>query len=138
MRSFRGEDDAMSPRRRAPAGLLDDDDGRGLEAEANDPAAAFRARIEEGDYRRLLGAAMHSVIQQAAAEPGLDEEIGMLRVVLARLLVEEGDPAKLAAGAARIAHVAVQAARARHALQGQQADNLTEAITQILTELDGE
>jgi hypothetical protein len=128
----------MSPRRRAPAGLLDDDGSGGLAAEAHDPAAEFRARLEEGDYRRLLGAAIHSVIQQAAAEPGLDDEIGMLRVVLARLLMEEGDPAKLAAGAARIAQVAVQAARARHALQGHQADNLTDAITQILTELDGE
>lgn len=103
----------------------------------SDLAAEFRARVEEGDYRSLLGAALSSVIRQAAAEPGLDEEIGMLRVVLARLLVEEDDPAKLAAGAARIAHVAVQAARARHTLRGEQADNLTEAITQILTELDG-
>lgn len=128
----------MSPRRRAPAGLLDDGDDGGLEVGTTDLAAEFRARIEAGDYRRLLGAALTSVIQQAAAEPGLDGEIGMLRVVLARLLVEEADPAKLAAGAARIAHVAVQAARARHTLQGDQAGNLTEAITQILTELDGE
>ena len=105
--------------------------------EPAEPGADFRARIEEGDYRQLLGAALSSVIQQAAAPPGLDDEIGMLRVVLARLLVEEDDPAKLAAGAARIAHVAVQAARARHVLQGDQAENLTDAITQILTELDG-
>jgi hypothetical protein len=126
----------MTGRKRAPAGLLDDDKGR-EGAEAVSPAAEFRARIEEGDYRRLLGAALHTVIQQAAAAPGLDDEIGMLRVVLARLLVEEDDPAKLASGASRIAHVAVQAARARHALRGDQAENLTDAIAAILTELDG-
>jgi hypothetical protein len=126
----------MTARKRAPAGVLNDDE-RGDGAEAIDPAAEFRARIEEGDYRRLLGAALHTVIQQASAAPGLDDEIGMLRVVLARLLVEEDDPAKLASGASRIAHVAVQAARARHALRGDQAENLTDAIAAILTELDG-
>lgn len=126
----------MTGRRRGPAGLLDGDEEQDG-GDANDPAAEFRARIEEGDYRRLMGAALHSVIQQASEAPGLDDEVGMLRVVLARLLVEEDDPAKLASGAARIAHVAVQAARARHALRGDQAENLTEAIATILTELDG-
>ena len=123
----------MSPRKRVPASLPEAEE----EAE-RDPAAAFWERVESGDWRRLLGDGLGAVVRQAGSEPGLDEEIGMLRVVLARLLVEEADPAKLAAGVARIASVAVQAARARHALQGEQAENLTEAIAQILTELDGE
>ncbi len=93
----------MATRRRGAA--VDGEERAG--AEPAEPGAEFRARIEEGDYRRLLGASLSNVIQQAAAPPGLDDEIGMLRVVMARLLVEEDDPAKLAAGAAPIAHVAV-------------------------------
>ena len=126
----------MAGRKRAPV-TRPGDDAASADQESVDPAAEFRARIEAGDYRALLGAALTAVIQQAAAAPGLDDEIGMLRVVLARLLIEEDDPNRLAAGASRIVHVAVQAARARHALRGDQAENLTEAIAAILTELDG-
>src|SRR5947209_8363960 len=130
---WRSEEAAMMTPRRTPRAIevdLEPDDKPDL-------AADFRDRIEAGEYRHLLGDALNSVIQQAAEAQGLDEEIGMLRVVLARLLIEEEDPARLAANAARIAHVSVQAARARHALRGDQAGNLTDAITRILTELDG-
>lgn len=124
----------MSPRRSLAAGPLDD---AASPADRN-LAEEFQERLDAGDWRQLPSPALRAVIDQAGAEPGLDDEIGVLRVVLARLLAEERDPTKLAAGAARIASVAVQAARARHALQGQQAENLTDAIAQILTELDGE
>jgi hypothetical protein len=77
------------------------------------------------------------VIAQAAAERSLADEIGALRVVLARLLLEEDDLAKLVPGVARLTSVTVQAARAQRAIVGEQADGLTEAIAQILAELDG-
>jgi hypothetical protein len=93
--------------------------------------------LGEGDYQRLFDGPLREVIAQAAAERGLADEIGALRVVLARVLVEEDDLSKLVAGVSRLASVTVQAARAQRAIAGEQADGLTEAIAQILAELDG-
>ena len=98
-------------------------------------AAAFRERLAGGDWRALLGPAVWSTIAQAGATSDLSGEIGVLRVVLARLLLEEEDPARLAQGAARVAGALVQVARAQRAIGGETADGLTEAVTRILTEL---
>ena len=103
----------------------------------SEQAAEFRRRLDEGDYRRLFDAKLKEVIGQAAAERGLADEIGALRVVLARLLLEEEDLSRLVSGVARLASVTVQATRAQRAIVGDQADGLTEAIAQILAELDG-
>lgn len=111
--------------------------GASGEDERAEAAAEFRRRLDEGDYRRLFDATLREVIAQAAAERGLADEIGALRVVLARLLLEEDDLSKLVTGVARLASVTVQAARAQRAIAGEQADGLTEAIAQILAELDG-
>ncbi|MEA2598502.1 MAG: hypothetical protein QOF01_4971 [Thermomicrobiales bacterium] len=112
--------------------------GVGLEEDEHATAAAeFRRRLDEGDYRRLFDEKLREVIAQAAAERSLADEIGALRVVLARLLLEEDDLAKLVPGVARLTSVTVQAARAQRAIVGEQADGLTEAIAQILAELDG-
>jgi hypothetical protein len=78
------------------------------------------------------------VLAQAAAERSLVDEIGALRVTLARLLAEEEDPSKLAAGVARIAGVAIQAARAQRQLGEDAADGLTAALAEILAELNEE
>lgn len=99
-------------------------------------AKRFRERLEAGNYRSLFDDYLARVIAQAAAERGVLEEIGALRLVLARLLVEEDDLTKLAANVARVASVAVQAARAQRAIDGEVAQSLTEALTQILIEMD--
>jgi hypothetical protein len=72
------------------------------------------------------------------AEAGLTEEIGALRFVLHRLLSEEDDLAKLAAGVARIASVVIQAAKAQQALSGNRSDELAAALMRALAELDDE
>jgi hypothetical protein len=100
----------------------------------SEPGAIFRERLARGDYRSLLDPELWEVITAAGAERGLANEIGLLRVVLARLLVEESDPGRLAQNAARVAGVLVQAARAQHALSGEMADGLAEAVTHILAE----
>jgi hypothetical protein len=99
--------------------------------------AEFGRRLATGDYRELFGEVMREIIRQAANEPGLADEIGVLRVVLARLMCEERDPAALAASVSRVATVAIQAARAQRAIHGGTAEGLTEAITRILMEVDG-
>lgn len=115
----------------------DGEDGSGA-ARARRATEEFRRRLEDGDYRGLYDRRLSGVIAQAAAERSLDDEIGALRFVLARLLAEEQeqDAAKLAASVARVVGVAVQAARAQRAIGGELADGLTEALTQILAEFD--
>jgi hypothetical protein len=100
-------------------------------------AAAFRARLESGDYRALLGRRMGEVMAEAAGEASVGDELGALRIVMARLLTEEDDLVVLAPLIARIASVSIQAARAQRAISGQLAESLTEALTSILTDLEG-
>ncbi len=89
--------------------------------------ATFRTRVAAGDYDAVLGPGLRGTLHGAAADAGLEAEIGALRLALVRLLEEERDPSRLAAGVARVAGVAVQAARLRH---GHEAD--TEEIRAVL------
>jgi hypothetical protein len=100
-------------------------------------AAAFRIRMEAGDYRGLFGDRLNALMGQAAAEGGVADELAVLRIVMARLLAEETDPVVLAKAISRVAAVSIQAARAQRAISGQLAEGLTDAITTILTELEG-
>lgn len=102
--------------------------------EEPDAGALFREQLARGDYRSLLEPGLWAAIGAAGTERGLANEIGLLRVVLARLLAEEPDPGRLAQSAARVTGVLVQAARAQHALSGDMADGLAEAVTHILAE----
>ncbi|MBA2597062.1 MAG: hypothetical protein M3Q50_09490 [Chloroflexota bacterium] len=73
----------------------------------------FRARLAAGNYDAVLGRGLRNSLRDAATDTGLETEIGALRLTLARLLQEETNPSRLAAGVARVAGVAVQAARLR-------------------------
>lgn len=108
----------------------------GLERRA-EAAAAFRERLESGDYRGLFGDRLSGLMSQAAADGGVADELGALRFVMARLLSEEDDPVTLAKAVARVAAVSIQAARAQRAINGQLAEALTDAMTTILMELEG-
>jgi hypothetical protein len=94
--------------------------------------ARFRQRLRAGNYDALLGHGLRRTLQGAAADAGLEAEIGALRLTLIRLLNEEHDPSRLAASVARIAGVAVQAARLR---VGADTD-LTTIRTHLLRELE--
>ena len=99
--------------------------------------AAFRERLESGDYRELFGGRLGEVMAQAAEEAGVTAELGMLRVVMARLMEEEDDLVVLARFIARVASVSIQAARIQRATTGQLAESLTDAVTTILADMDG-
>jgi hypothetical protein len=121
------------PTSASPAGSLDASTPPLLDS----PAAAFRERLESGDYRALLGRRLGEVMAEAAGEAGVGDELGALRIVMARLLTEEDDLEVLAPLIARITSVSIQAARAQRAISGQLAESLTEALTSILTNLEG-
>jgi hypothetical protein len=97
--------------------------------------AIFKARLDAGDYRGLFGQKLGQVMQKAAADAGVQDEIAVLRIVMARLMAEVEDPIELAHAVARVASVSVQAARAQRAITGKVADALTEAFTALLIEL---
>ena len=102
-------------------------------------AVDFGMRLERGDYGRLFDGRLREVMAQAAAERGLAEEIGALRVVLARLLTTEGeDPLRVAHAVARVAGTTVRAVGAQRALEGEAGDELTRELMRTLAELDAE
>jgi hypothetical protein len=100
----------------------------------HEAAAAFRARLDAGDYRGLFGERLNDLMVQAASDGGVADELAVLRIVMARLLAEETDPVVLAKSIARVASVSIQAARIQRAINGQLAEGLTDAITTILAE----
>lgn len=108
---------------------------REVDDEAAAPGSGFRRRLEAASYRELVGEALGVVLTQAAADRSLGDEIGALRVTLARLLVEEDDIGKLAANVARVAAVAVQAARVQSAIATEQTEDVATEIVRTLEEL---
>lgn len=133
-------------REAAPGGRADDprsaraEQASEIELEAVErrqaAAATFRQRLEAGDYRGLFGERLGDLMAQAAADGGVTDELAVLRIVMARLLVEEEDPVTLAKAVSRVAAVSIQAARAQRAITGQLAEGLTDALTTILAELE--
>ena len=111
-----------------------DDDGANL---GDAGAAAFRARLATGDYETVVGPELRRVLQGALVAPDLEEELGAVRVSLARLIHEERDPSRLAAGVARLTSVAVQAARLRQSGNAE-ADTITAILEKTLAEIEAE
>lgn len=116
----------------------DRDPSHQQEVEALDSAeqqgllARFRERLAAGNYDAVIGHGLRRTLRGAAADTGLEAEIGALRLALVRLLNEEHDPSRLAAGVSRIAAVAVQAARLRNGPDA----GLDEIRSLMLRELD--
>ena len=113
---------------------------RNMTAPDDEAADVFRERLERGQYRGLFDLNVQQVIDQAAAqvtEHGLIDELGALRMVLARILLEEQDLSRMVTNVTRVASVAVRAAQAQRVISGQAADGLTDALTTILVEVNG-
>ena len=121
---------APQNREREPAGHQEDDPPENGSQQSL--LARFRERLVAGSYDAVIGEGLRSTLRGAAADTGLEAEIGALRLVLVRLLNEECDPSRLAAGVSRVAGVAIQAARLRN---GSDAD-LDEMRTLLVRELD--
>ena len=110
-----------------------------MAASDDEAADVFRERLERGQYRGLFDLNVQQVIDQAAAqvtEHGLIDELGALRMVLARILLEEQDLSRMVTNVTRVASVAVRAAQAQRVISGQAADGLTDALTTILVEVN--
>ncbi len=100
-------------------------------------AERFRRRVARGEYRGLFDERLGRVMAQAAATRALDDELGALRFVLARLLAEEEDTQKLSLGVARVSRAAALVELARKKIDAGRGDELAETLAQVLAELDG-
>jgi hypothetical protein len=100
--------------------------------ETPDRLALFRERLASGEYDAVIGEGLRRTLHDAAQDTTLEAEIGALRVALARLLHDEDNPIRLASGIARVAGVAVQAAR----LRGSASTEVAEIRNAILGQLE--
>ena len=82
-------------------------------------------------------AGIGAALKRAAADPGLDDEIGAVRVTLRRLLRDDADPLKVALAVARLAAVAVQAVKTRQTLAEAGANPLQEVVERAAALADG-
>ena len=75
-------------------------------------------------------------IAEDGRRESLAEEIGALRVVLARLLATRGDDsARLSQDVPRVVNAIVRAVRVQYLLAGESAGDLTASLTRVLAEL---
>jgi HD-like signal output (HDOD) protein len=85
---------------------------------------------EETDWQ--IDRTLHACLTELGEERGLTIELGALRFVLLRLLQEDSDMTRLAGQAARVAGVAVQAAKAQGAMQSDDEDSfLSQMIERV-------
>ncbi|MGB3307644.1 MAG: hypothetical protein WBA63_15770 [Thermomicrobiales bacterium] len=93
---------------------------------------------ERVPYRVLLDNDLRETLAKATSEileKGLIDELGALRVVLLRVLVEEEETPALVANITRIVTVAAQAMRVQHAVSGEQATTVTESVANLIKNL---
>lgn len=101
-------------------------------------AAEFRERLASGRYGDLLGERLGGMVAEAAQVAGVGDELGILRVLQAQVLVQIPDLETKVKLLCRLHNTIFAAAKVQRLINGQLADGLTDAITSILLELDGE
>ena len=99
-------------------------------------ARRFRQHLADGNLDHLLDARLGRLLAHAAEERGLAAEHGALRLVMHRLLTDEDDPSRLAAGVARLAHATARISQARRALAADAPDEFTQALNFVLDEIN--
>ena len=97
----------------------------------------FRRRVMRGEYGGLFDEPVRRILAEAAEEKVLDVELGALRMMLARLLMEDGDPVRQAEGVCRVATAAARIVKTGASIKRPR-DTLQEWITEHLRELDRE
>ncbi|MGC4191538.1 MAG: hypothetical protein QM589_10290 [Thermomicrobiales bacterium] len=123
-------------RHRPPGDAVPAEDENSLDDVPVFPPSNYRVLLDN-DLRATLADATNEIL-----EYGLIDELGSLRVVLLRLLLEERDLAKLVTGITRIATVAAQAMRVQHHVSGgegtEKLETTADLIQSVLAALDAE
>jgi transposase len=98
--------------------------------------ATFQRRVACGRYDELLNPEVRALIQTGAGIRGLDEELGAIRYALQKLIAEEPDAGRLAAGIARLTSASVQVMKLGQALGDATDASLSDLLNEILADLD--
>lgn len=113
------------------------------EREEGDGPESLREWVEtrpgaaSGRYGDLLGPELSRALEEAGRNGSLTEEIGALRVALARLLDDQQvNSRQLAESVPRLVGATTRALRAQRTLSGETAGDLTDALTRVLLEME--
>lgn len=111
----------------------------GNPATAEDRSTTYEMALEARDFQAFRSTNVHSLIEQAAVEMkkrGIVDEIGALRIVLARLVTEEDDLQNLAKQVTQVVRVALAAATTQRLIDGDPFDAIAAALEPILEEVE--
>lgn len=111
--------------------------GHGSDEQGRMGAFPIRLRTESSRHGST-DEEMLEDIDEAAAARGCSTELGVLRLTMKRLLkelLEAENPVPVAETITRVANASIRAAQAHQALMR---DGLTNALTEVLTQLDAE
>lgn len=86
-------------------------------------------------YLERLDAGMRAMLEDAAQDGSLQTEIGALRWVLARLLIEVEDPVALSLAVSRVANAGARVISVQRAISGEKATDIVEALNRVLADL---
>ncbi len=96
------------------------------------------ARGEPGFYGELFTSQEILDMARYAEDPDLDDEIGILKVLIRRVVEAEENPSKSLALITRAVGQLTRSLKARRALSGEAADGLAGAIAAALDEIGNE
>jgi hypothetical protein len=108
--------------------------------ERREAARVFRQQVTRGDYAAVFSTKMTTLLEDAGGEIDLKREIGMLRVAMMRLLLEEESPSRMAHAAAKLTFAMGRAMQ----LQAQWAEafnedgRLSDLLNEILIDMEKE
>ncbi|MEZ4505436.1 MAG: hypothetical protein R2848_06050 [Thermomicrobiales bacterium] len=70
--------------------------------EKREAVRTFRRQVARGDYAALFSSEMVNALSEEGRGFGLQTEIGMMRVAMLRLMLEEENPSRMAHGLAKL------------------------------------
>lgn len=98
----------------------------------------FQECLERGRYSGLYDPSVQSIIKEAAAIQGIHQELGAVRVALAKVLNEVEDANQLASSVARLATCTAQLLRVVRPTTQEADDEMIATLNQIMVDLEKE
>jgi len=100
--------------------------------------AHFEERLARSGYNGLYDPTVKSVIEQAAAIQGIDQELGAVRFALGKVVNDVQDANQLASSVARLATCTAQLLRVVRPTVKEPGDELLATLNQIMVDLGKE
>ena len=76
----------------------------------------FRRRVARGDYGELFDEPVRRILEQGAEEKSLDQELAALRMMMARLVMDDEDPVRQALGLSRVTTAAARVLKTQNSM----------------------